>query len=282
MRSGLLPPPATRVASPAPFGHFPASAAISLTGLSDVRIESLTFTGPEFRQINLFQCHNVTINYCDFNGCGGGIYLLECTGILDIGFVRGYEMKGVPGNDNAHLIQLDDSHMEGRIHNFKNLNGITGDVVSLYKSGGVDATHRLYVEDFQMEGGNWTNASGCGVIVGDGGNAGYATVRRFTILNAAANGISIAGGADYEIYDGVIYGAQRVDSQCGFIVWDFSGAGGCGGHIVQGNKCEWFKSDGTHNNRFDAGQCGTITGWDADNLWGAPAGIDPSTLRVTL
>ena len=91
-------------------------------------------------------------------------------------------------------------------------------------------------------------------------------------------GVFIAGGSNHGILNNTIYGERRELSNVGLYVWNQSSSS-CSGHEVAGNRVWWRKADGASNPSWDAGNCGTVSGWST-NDW--DASLDPATLRVAL
>ncbi|MGF7234508.1 MAG: hypothetical protein ACQSGP_06075 [Frankia sp.] len=165
----------------------------------------------------------------------------------------------------------------GSIHNNKGIGGDTEDIVSVYQSGGTDAAHPLIIENNAFEGTNWSSSGGSGMMLGDDGGS-HIIARNNTLLNPGQVGFGVPSGTDIHIVNNTLYGAQRALSNVGIYVWNQSSSS-CGGIEVSGNKVHWLNSAGTINGGWNAGNCGTVAGWDTNN-WNAS--INPATLHVTL
>jgi len=257
----------------------PASGPISLKDCRNVVIENHTFQdlGPDVEAIHIERCHGVTIRANDFRRVAQAITAVNSTDIR-VEWNRYEDILGPHqrvGLHRANFVQFD-KVSGGYIGHNKGRGGDTEDIVSLHNSGGTpDAP--LYVEDNHFEGTNWTSPSGSGIALGDGGSA-HAIARNNTLLNVGQVGIFIAGGTSNAILDNVIYGEARPSSNVGVYVWNQSG-GACSGHEVRGNRVEWFTADGAKNASWDAGNCGPVAGWDA-NDWDVQ--LDPDKLHVEL
>ena len=184
-----------------PFGQRPSQASVSINGGSNYVITNKFFNqfvgGPGGEYIELDNFNNVTITDCDFDtvpdGLGSGrrcIYLVDCTGVLTIMRCRA---KSVPQN----FIQLNRSHMQGVIGDNRVRGATTNseDLISFFRSGGVDATHRLLVSNNRLDGNTpstlvpgYTSGSGTGIICCDSAQdlgTGFIDVVNCTCLNTA-------------------------------------------------------------------------------------------------
>ena len=263
-----------------PFLSRPASGAIRKTGSCDnLVIENLTFKdlGADVEAIHLENCNNVTIRANDFARVSQGITVLRSTNVR-IEWNRYLDITGPHervGRHRANFVQLVEVS-RGYIGHNKGKGGDTEDIVSMYHSGGTSASP-FVIEYNHFEGTNWTSSSGSGIALGDGSSA-YSIARNNTLLNVGQVGLFIAGGTNHKILDNVIYGEQRARSNVGIYVWNQSSTT-CSGHEVSGNRVWWRKADGASNPAWNAGNCGTVSGWST-NDWNAS--LDPAALRVGL
>jgi hypothetical protein len=284
-----------RTATPAAPAPLPAPSAgadpwsvpfLSRTGSGPIRktggcdnlvIEDRTFKdlGADVEAIHLENCTNVTIRANDFARVAQAITILNSTNVR-IEWNRYLDILGPHervGRNRANFVQLV-RVSQGYIAHNKGKGGDTEDVVSMYESGGT-ATSPFVIEQNQFEGTNWTSPSGSGIALGDGSSS-YSIARDNILLNVGQVGVFIAGGSNHRILNNTIYGERRELSNVGLYVWNQSSAS-CSGHEVAGNRVWWRKADGASNASWDAGNCGTISGWSS-NDWNAS--LDPATLRV--
>ena len=104
-------------------------------------------------------------------------------------------------------------------------------MISIYKSGGADASHPLTIENNAFESTlppdatAWNSGSGSGTMIGDSGGS-HIIVRYNTYLNVCQVCVGVSGGTDIHIVGNVIYGAQRPSSNVGLSVWNQS-SGAC-------------------------------------------------------
>ncbi len=238
-------------------------------------IEGKTFKdlGAGVIAIRIENCSNVTIRSVDFLNVAEGVYALNSSNIKIIDS-RYSNITGPAqprtGANVGNFVQFNNV-AGGLIDHNKGRSGDTEDIVSVYQSD------HVIVEDNHFEGTNWTSASGSGIALADGGGS-YNIAQRNILLNPGQVGIFIAGGLNNKILGNTIYGEQRLRSNVGLYVWNQSSSP-CSGQEVTGNRVYWRNAAGSANPAWNAGNCGTVTGWSANN-WSAT--FDISTLRVHL
>ena len=263
-----------------PFLSRPASGPIRMTGHCDgLVIENRTFQdlGADVEAIHLENCDNVTIRSNDFAHVAQGITVLNSTNVR-IEWNRYLDIVGPHarvGEHRANFVQLVQVS-RGVIGHNQGRGGDTEDIVSMYHSGGTSSSP-FVIEYNHFEGTNWSSSSGSGIALGDGSSS-YSIARDNILLNVGQVGIFIAGGTNHQVVDNTVYGEQRDLSNVGLYVWNQSSAT-CAGHEVAGNRVWWRNAGGASNPAWNAGNCGTVSGWSS-NDWNA--NLDPSTLRVSL
>lgn len=143
-----------------PFGSRPATGPLGFSGQSNIVTWNLFFNQSISPQelLEFDSCTNITIMDCDFDtmpvSAAGrrAIYLLSCSRTISILRCR--------CKQPAHnFIQFDKSHMTGEIA-FNKVRGATAnseDLISIFQSGGVDATHRLAIHNNALDGGDPVN-----------------------------------------------------------------------------------------------------------------------------
>ena len=260
--------------SPTPaFGARPPQASISQSNGSNFAISGVFFNQPTSAEYLALQNYvNVSITDCDFDtfpvAIGSGrrcIYLLSCSGTLTIQRCRA---RLVPHN----FLQMDKSHMAGTVSQNR-IRGTTSnseDLVSVFQSGGVDATHRLVITDNHLDGNdpttgtpNYTSGSGSGIQIGDvaqDAGTGFVDCTLNTMLNPGQDGIGIAGGNDVKIDGNQIFSIQTPTSNVGLSIWMNGGALLCQNMESSNNRINWKNSAGANNSFFNGGNCGTIAG----------------------
>lgn len=258
-----------------PFATRPQSAAVRLSNCSNVVIQNKTFRdlGAGVAAIRLENCTNVTINAVDFLNVAEGVYALNSSNITIVDS-RYSNITGPAqprtGANVANFVQFNNVS-GGLIGHNKGKGGDTEDIVSVYQSDHVT------VQDNQFEGTNWTSSSGSGIALSDGGGS-FNVAQRNVLVNPGQVGIFIAGGTSSKILDNTIYGAQRPSSNVGLYVWNQS-SGPCSGQEVSRNKVWWKNASGSMNSAWNAGNCGTVSGWST-NTFNAP--LDVTLLHVSL
>lgn len=264
----------------APFLSRTNSGPIRKTsGCDNLVIEGRTFKdlGPDVEAIHLENCNNVTIRANDFARVSQGITVLDSTNVR-IEWNRYLDILGPHarvGKHRANFVQLVRVRQGVIAHN-KGKGGDTEDIVSMYESGGT-ASSPFIIEYNHFEGTNWTSTSGSGIALGDGSSS-YSIARNNILLNVGQVGVFIAGGTNHKILDNIVYGERRTSSNVGLYVWNQSSSS-CSGHEVARNRVWWRNAAGASNPSWNAGNCGTVSGWSS-NEWNAS--LDPATLRVGL
>jgi len=263
------PPPAAGA-----FMSYPASSAISLSGVTGRVIEKLSFkqTPAGKSAIVLNDCHDIIIRACDFKDVPGCVYAVNCSNIV----LDGLRYENITGPSRrtganvGNLVQFNGVR-GGAVKNCKGRGGDTEDIVSIY------ASHNIDVDDNHLEGTNWTSGSGSGIALCDQGGSNN-RARRNILVNPGQVGAFIAGGSGSEISDNIIIGVQRPSSNVGVYVWA-QGGGACSGHTVARNTVSWRKADGSNAGYWNAGNCGPVNG-EASNTFAAS--LDPNAYRVVL
>ncbi len=263
-----------------PFLGRTPSGPVTCNNQSNVTISGKQFVGigDDQSAIRITNCHNVVITANDFKDDAQPITIVNSTNV-EISWNRYQNITGPyqrNGTNRANFTQWVSS-LGGSIHDNKGIGGNTEDIISIFQSGGTNAATPLVIERNAFEGTNWISPSGSGMLLGDNGGS-HIVVRNNTLLNPGSVGMGIASGTDIHITDNTIYGQQRVSSNVGIYVWNQS-ANLCSGNEVARNRVKWFKADGTMNPGWDAGNCGSVTGWTTNDWY---ANIDPATLHVTL
>ena len=245
----------------------------------------MTISGLQFQNlaaapaIYIYNSSNVTITGNDFDNVVGAIYAQSSTNVT-VTWNRYRNIgDGTIGSGHSNFVQFGDV-TDGYIANNKGKGGNTEDIISMYQSQGSSASSPIVIEHNAFEGTTWTSASGSGAMLGDTGGS-HIVVRFNTLLSPGQVGIGVGGGTDMHVTDNTIYGAVRPLSNVGVGVWNQS-TGTCSGIEVARNQVKWYRSDGVENPAWNAGNCGTVTGWDGTdtNNWHAP--LDPATLAVAL
>jgi hypothetical protein len=243
------------------FLSFPRQAAPTKVTGTNVVVAKKSWVG--FRTstcLTVHDAHNVYVHDVDFDGCGGGIFLVNVTGTVRIENVRARNIgDGSIGAGHGNVIQFNNVWQsapelpEGRarIRSIKAYGGDTEDAISVYRSGGVDAAHPLVIGDVHIEhplSGTmaWSSASGtCVNLADDGGHD--IRLQNSTFLNCGAIGIQMnEPGHNVKARNNILYGAARQTSNVGLSQWSSATCPStCPGNAYSRNRVWWVKADGT-------------------------------------
>jgi hypothetical protein len=242
------------------FASFPRQAAPLKVSGTNVEIAKKSWVGFGTQTcLTVENAHNVYIHDVDFAGCGGGIFLLNVTGAINIVNVRARNIgDGTIGSGHGNVIQLNNVWQSAaelpigiaRIRSIKAYGGDTEDVISVFRSGGVDAAHPLVIGDVHVEHPltgplAWSSGSGtCVNLADDGGHD--IRLQNSTFLNCGAVGIQMnEPGRNVRAVNNVVYGAARPTSNVGLSQWaDESCPTTCKGNEYRANQVWWVKSNG--------------------------------------
>lgn len=252
------------------FGTRTEMAGASIYGQSNVVITGKTFrTLSNGRSLDLQGCSNITITDCDFDN-GGGIYLLNCTGVLTLTNLR---MRNVGHNG----IQLDKSVMSGLVSLIRVKGGLSEDVISVFAGSGSDsgsppcggpsAGSPLIFDDIKVEGGDgvtttrWVSGSGSGFMCERAQNVHF---RNYTLLNPGQVGIGTHRGTNVRHYDFSIHTEQSYPSRgLGDIAVDAAETPVTNPLEISRGKVKWYRADGSQAN-FTVDSAGVgIIGYDS-------------------
>ncbi len=279
----IPPPPAPSGWSSQPlFLARPVSNVIKIIGQSGFTISNLSFAnqvGEGVVSIDLENCSNFKIIGCDFSGDTEPIFCYNCTN-FEIGWCRSLDIVGPSTRDGTHrgnFYQFD-TCLSYHVHDILVKGGDTEDVFSNYRSGGTAANPSI-IENFSIEGTNWSSTSSTGVILGDGwssnSDGGYVIVRNFTMNSPGQVGVEVMHGMGYVVDQGTIYAAPRpgqTSPNVAVSIWE-----GDPQVTFSNLKVNWTKNDGTQNPYwFQYADNVTLT----NDVWHAT--IDLTTLTVDL
>jgi hypothetical protein len=255
----------------------PKGNGITIRNSKRIRIENCKIGPCQGEAVNIYACEGIAVTGNRFEAVRTGVYALDSRRIevirnrcLDVHgpFPRGQlaQFDKVTGggnriNENLALNIPGKSHPE--------------DVINIYKSSGTP-DDPIEVIGNKIRGGG-PSESGGGIMTGDGGGA-YIVVRDNILVDPGQYGIAIAGGHHIRILDNQVFARRQPFTNVGIYVWNQSNAPS-DGHTVKGNRVRWFNKGGAENPSWDAGNCGTVAGWD-DNDWHAD--LDDTILPTDL
>ena len=255
----------------------PQGNGITIRNSKRIRIEDCKIGPCKGEAVNIYECEGITVAGNRFEEVSTGVYALDSRRIevtrnrcLNVHgpFPRGQlaQFDKVTGGGNRinHNLAL---NILGRSH--------PEDVINIYKSGGTP-DDPIQVIGNQIRGGGPSDSGG-GIMTGDGGGADI-VVRDNILVDPGQYGIAIAGGHHIQVLDNKVFGKRQPFTNVGIYVWNQSKAPS-GGHTVKGNQVRWFNKAGIENPCWDAGNCGTVAGWEG-NDWHAD--LDGTILATDL
>ena len=142
------------------------------------------------------------------------------------------------------------------------------DLVNLYKSKG-NSNDPIQIVGNRFKGGG-PSKSGGGIMAGDN-DGGNVLVRNNVLVDPGQYGIAIAGGNGVRILDNKVYGKQQHFTNVGIYVWRQKNTASCSGHEVANNEARFYNKTGSLNSAWNAGNCGSVAGWNSNN-WNADIG----------
>lgn len=239
----------------------PNGTCIRIVDSTDVVIRDAEIGPCAERAVEIIRSAGVTVEASSIFGSEGGIYALDSRAVLVSGNILALtgrnpvQFDKVTGEGNG-VVDNTISNDVASPH--------TEDSISVYSSGGTEASPLLVVGNTVLNGGS--SESGSGILVGDNGGE-FVEVRDNLLVNPGQVGIGVAGGSDIRVVDNMVFSESHPWSNVGIYVWDQYDTE-CERVEVSGNQVEWYNSSGDNHPRFDAGNCGLIVGWE-DNDWTA-------------
>jgi hypothetical protein len=257
------------------------TAAITLNHCYNVHIIGNKLCNSTDVGIHLYQCYNITIDHNYFTNVSTGVYVQG----------QGITAGGIVVNNNQFLNMMGPLP-RGQFVQFNNVTGpgcsisdnvcenIFGqsypeDAISLYMSNG-SAASPILVNGNSIRGGG-PSVTGGGIILGDAGGS-YQTVQNNVLVNPGQYGIGVASGTNMRVLNNKIFATKNVFTNVGITVWNqYSNA--CAIIDISGNQVNWTAAGGYANPDWNAGNCGTVAGWNT-NSWNA--NLTTSILPLTL
>lgn len=228
---------------------------------------------------------NVWIHDVDFDGCGGAVFLINVTGTVTVERVRARNTgNGSIGSGQGNVVQFNNVWSSaGVVRDVKAYGGDTEDVISVFQSGGTDATHPLVLTDIHVEHPlsgllAWSSGSGTCANLADAGGHDI-RLQNSTFLNCGAVGIQMNEPDARVVATGnTVYGAARPTSNVGLSQWSSGDCPStCPGNAYTNNRVNWKKDNGSQSDIWLSGNYPVSLSGNITN-----AAIDPATLRVVL
>jgi hypothetical protein len=258
----LAPPP------PPPAGTFlsyPHQASpLSVSG-SNVVVSDKSWVGFGSVALVVSNANNVYLHDLDFDGNVGDIFLINVTGNIRIENIRARNTgNGTIGSGHSNVIQFNntwqgapDDGVSG-VHNVRAYGGDTEDMVSVYKSGGIDASHPLVIDDIHLESPlppsseAWSSGSGTCINLADAGGHDI-RVQNSTFLNCGAVGIQMNEPTRVRAINNIVYGSARTTSNVGLSQWSSGSCSTCTGNEYRDNRVWWVKAIGSGSALWTSG-----------------------------
>jgi hypothetical protein len=236
------------------------SAPLHINGRNNVVVKNKSWVGFGTKTcLTVSNAINVFIHDVDFAGCGGGIFLENVRGVVRIEDVRARNIgDGTIGSGHGNVIQLNNVWQSAhelpdgsaRIRMIKAYGGDTEDVISIFRSGGIDAKHPLVIGSVRLEHPRtgslaWSSPSSTCINLADAGGHDI-RLQNSSFLNCGAVGIQMnEPGRNVKAWNNIVYGAARPSSNVGLSQWsDEECRSRCPGNEFLGNRVWWVKSNG--------------------------------------
>jgi hypothetical protein len=232
----------------------------------------------------------VYLHDLDFDGNVGDIFLINVTGNIRIENIRARNTgNGTIGSGHSNVIQFNNSWQGAPndgvsgVRNVQAYGGDTEDIISVYKSGGVDASHPLVLSDLHIESPlppsseAWSSGSGTCVNLADAGGHDI-ILENSTLLNCGAVGIQMNEPTRVVARNNIVYGAARTTSNVGLSQWSGSSCSTCTGNAYLNNRVWWVKASGSGSAMWLSGNYPVADVGNAKQ----DTTIVPSTLHVAL
>lgn len=281
------PPPDPNPPAAGAFLSYPhQSGPTTINGGTNVVVSNETWQGFSNKTALVISgAHNVYLHDLDFADNGGDIFLVNCSGQIRIESIRARNTgDGTIGSGHGNVIQLNNTwdNGTGGIRGVKALGGDTEDMISIFKSGGIDAAHPLLIENNHLESplsGSlaWSSGSGTGMNLADYGGHDI-IARNNTLLNVGQVGIQLNEPTRVTVTNNIVYGAARPSSNVGISQWASTSCSSCTGNVVANNRVWWVKSSGTASSIWLSNSYPVTLSGNASQ----DGSIDPSSLHVVL
>lgn len=252
------PTTTTTTGSGSTFLSYPHQSGPQSFSGSNVVVSNRSYVGFNTKTcLNISNATNVTITNIDFDSCGGDIYLSNVSGNVNISNIRARNTgDGTIGSGHGNVIQFAQSFVNGDVSNVKAFGGDTEDMISVWRSGGVDSAHPLIIENNHLESPlppsalAWSSGSGTCINVADDdpatGSGGHdIVVRNNTLLNCGSVGLQMNRPQNVNEYGNTVYGTARATSNVGLSQWSSHSCAACTNNFYTNNQVFWQKSGGT-------------------------------------
>lgn len=251
---------------------------ISITNSSNITISNASIVHCYGVGVSIESSQNVTIRDSYFEDLNGGVYALNSSGIkVTYDKFKNVTRVGKLDDSRGQFVQFDKVSGAGNVVTYNR--GIIEpgfepeDLISMFETNGTAASPVNVLGNCFQGGG--TSPSGGGIMSGDFGGS-YISVRSNTLVNPGQYGLAVAGGSHITLTGNKVYAAPKAGNNIGLYVWAQGGVA-CSNITVSSNQVDYHVEDGSENNAWDAGNCGTVSGWDTNNF-----NVDLSNLSCSL
>jgi parallel beta-helix repeat protein len=273
-----------------------SSAPISLNGVNNQVISQLEINGGGANCIDLSNCKNIVIKNCVLHSSvQNGVHLYKCQNIVitncyihDV--ASGVYVQGSTAIDVNHnqVKNVQGPYPRGQMVQFNNVTGAGNEVsynvceniaqksnaedaINMYQTNGTAASPIKIIGN-QIRGGGPSKTGG-GIVLGDNGGS-YMIAADNILVNPGQYGIAIASGTNIQIVNNKIFSRQLPFSNVGLFIWN-QYQSNCSMNTISGNQVKWINAAGKENDKWNAGNCGFVAGWDTNIL---NANIDENIL----
>ncbi|MDX1693526.1 MAG: right-handed parallel beta-helix repeat-containing protein [Ketobacteraceae bacterium] len=243
---------------------------MEIRGARNIVIEGSVIGACKGNGIYIVNSHNIEIRRNFIEDVQSGVYAVNSTRI-NVHHNRFLNMKGP--FPRGQYVQFNNVDGGGNRINYNEGESRLGesypeDLVNLYRSKGA-ASDPIQIIGNRFKGGG-PSKSGGGIMSGDN-DGGNVVVRDNILVDPGQYGIAIAGGDDITIENNRVYGRQQSFTNVGIYVWRQKNTDSCRGHRVADNQVRYYNKNGQLNSAWNAGNCGSVSGWNT-NDWHADLG----------
>ena len=258
----------TTTAPPPPAGTFlsyPHQSSPLSVGGSNVVVSNKSWVGFGSVALVVSNANNVYLHDLDFDSNVGDIFLINVTGNIRIENIRARNTgNGTIGSGHSNVIQFNNSWQGAPddgvsgVRNVSSFGGDTEDMISVYKSGGIDAAHPLVLDDLHIESPlppsseAWSSGSGTCINLADAGGHDI-RLQNSTFLNCGAVGIQMNEPTRVRAINNIVYGSARTTSNVGLSQWSSGSCSACTGNEYRNNRVWWVKANGSGSAMWTSG-----------------------------
>jgi len=240
---------------------------VEVSGASNVIIRNSIIGPCKGNGVFIHDSQGVEVRNNNIEKVQSGVYAVNSSKI-NVHHNRMLNMQGpMP---RGQFVQFNNVSGNGNRINYNEGENVSGlstpeDLINLYKTRGTSADPVQIIGNKFKGGGPST--SGGGIMTGDNDGA-FTLVKDNILVDPGQYGIAIAGGEGIKITGNKVYARQQAFTNVGIYVWRQKNTTRCQQHEVSYNQVRWYNKNGVANSGWNAGNCGTVTGWNT-NDWKA-------------